>query len=178
VAIAVPALRERLEDIPLLAEHFLSRAARDGLTPRTLSPDAAQSLRAYPWPGNLRQLENTMQRLTITGTDPLITRAEVETALGAPGAGPVLAVEADETLSASVARHLARYFALHGGSLPPPGVYHRVLNEVEVPLIEIALDATGGNQVRAAELLGLNRNTLRKKITEREIEVTRRRKLM
>jgi two-component system nitrogen regulation response regulator GlnG len=178
VAIAVPALRERLEDIPLLAEHFLSRAARDGLTPRTLSPDAAQGLRAYPWPGNLRQLENTMQRLTITGTDPLITRAEVETALGAPGAGPVLAVEADETLSASVARHLARYFALHGGSLPPPGVYHRVLNEVEVPLIEIALDATGGNQVRAAELLGLNRNTLRKKITEREIEVTRRRKLM
>jgi two-component system nitrogen regulation response regulator GlnG len=89
-----------------------------------------------------------------------------------------VAAVADETLSASVAHHLARYFALHGGSLPPPGLYQRILHEVEVPLIEIALDATGGNQLRAAELLGLNRNTLRKKITEREIEVTRRRKLM
>ncbi len=178
VLIPVPTLRERLEDIPALAEHFLTRAARDGLTPRALLPEAAACLRAYPWPGNLRQLENIIHRLMITGTDPDITRAEVEAALGAPAGGTVVPVEADETLSASVARHLDRYFALHGGSLPPPGVYQRVLREVEVPLIEIVLDATGGNQVRAAELLGINRNTLRKKIADGGIEVTRRRKLM
>ena len=77
-----------------------------------------------------------------------------------------------------MARHLKRYFDLHGGVLPPPGLYPRILREVEAPLIEIALDATGGNQARCAELLGINRNTLRKKLTELDIRVTRRRKLM
>ena len=82
-----------------------------------------------------------------------------------------------ESLSESAARHLKRYFDLHGQDLPPPGLYARILHEIEVPLIEIALDATGGNQARCAELLGINRNTLRKKITELDIEVSRRRKL-
>ena len=83
-----------------------------------------------------------------------------------------------EKLSASVARHLKRYFDLHGGQLPPAGVYQRILREVEMPLIEIALDATAGNQAKCADLLGINRNTLRKKITDLDIRVTRRRKLM
>ena len=83
-----------------------------------------------------------------------------------------------EKLGASVARHLKRYFDLHGNMLPPPGLYQRILREVEAPLIEIALDATGGNQAKCADLLGINRNTLRKKITDLDIEVTRRRKLM
>jgi two-component system nitrogen regulation response regulator GlnG len=83
-----------------------------------------------------------------------------------------------ESLSDSVARHLRRYFDLHGAVLPPPGLYARILREVEMPLIEIALDATGGNQAKCADLLGINRNTLRKKITDLDIRVTRRRKLM
>ena len=83
-----------------------------------------------------------------------------------------------DKLSASVAKHLRRYFDLHGGELPPPGLYTRILREVEGPLIEIALDATAGNQAKCADLLGINRNTLRKKITELDIRVTRRRKLM
>ncbi len=178
VTIPVPSLRERLEDIPALAEHFLARAERDGLTPRALSKDAIEILRAYPWPGNVRQLENTVQRLMVTGTDAEISRAEVEASLGTPSGGPVVTMDEAENLSTSVARHLKRYFDLHGGSLPPPGVYQRVLREFEMPLIEIALDATGGNQARCADLLGINRNTLRKKITELGIEVTRRRKLM
>ena len=78
----------------------------------------------------------------------------------------------------AVAKHLRRYFDLHGGVLPPAGLYDRILREVEVPLIEIALDATAGNQARCADLLGINRNTLRKKITDLDIRVTRRRKLM
>jgi len=178
VTIPVPSLRERIEDIPALAEHFLARAERDGMSPRALSEGAAEILRAYPWPGNVRQLENTIQRLLVTATEPEITRGEVESTLGTPAGGPMVALDEAENLSASVSRHLRRYFDLHGGTLPPPGVYQRVLREIEVPLIEIALDATGGNQARCAELLGINRNTLRKKITELGIEVTRRRKLM
>lgn len=179
VTIPVPSLRERVEDILLLAEHFQARLARDGVTPRRFAADARELLRAYSWPGNVRQLENTIRRLTITATGEEITRAEVEAALGnQPAAEPLQGGGDAERLSASVARHLQRYFDLHGTSLPPPGVYQRILREVETPLIEIALDATGGNQARCADLLGINRNTLRKKITDLDIRVTRRRKLM
>lgn len=179
VVIPVPSLRERLEDIPALSEHFLARAARDGLPERRFSSDAAQTLRAFPWPGNVRELENLVNRLVVTSAEEEITKAEVELALGrAASASFVTADISDERLSDSVARHLQRYFDLHGGTLPPTGLYQRILREVELPLIEIALDATGGNQAKCADLLGINRNTLRKKITELEIEVTRRRKLM
>ena len=91
---------------------------------------------------------------------------------------PVEGGGAGEKLSASIARHLRRYFDLHGGVLPPPGLYQRILHEVELPLLEIALEATGGNQAKCADLLGINRNTLRKKVTELDIRVTRSRKLM
>lgn len=180
VTIPVPPLRERVEDILLLAEHFLTRAERDTGSQRRLSPEARELVRAYSWPGNVRQLENAMRRLTVTSAEPEITRAEVVALLGnQPAVEPLKGGAGEgERLSASVARHLQRYFDLHGGQLPPPGVYQRILREVEAPLIEIALDATGGNQARCADLLGINRNTLRKKITDLDIRVTRRRKLM
>ena len=81
-------------------------------------------------------------------------------------------------LAESVEQHLQRYFDLHGDQLPPAGLYDRILREIERPLIQIALDASGGNQLRCAELLGINRNTLRKKVNDLNIEVTRRRRLM
>ena len=183
VAIHVPPLRERVDDIPLLAEHFLARADREGFGARRLGPGAAERVRAFTWPGNVRQLENAVRRLAVTGGAPEIARAEIEEVLG--GAGPAAApadagagVRREEgRLADSVAQHLRRHFDLHAGQLPPPGLYARVLKEMETPLIEIALDATHGNQARCAELLGINRNTLRKKITDLGIEVTRRRKL-
>jgi two-component system nitrogen regulation response regulator GlnG len=179
VTLTVPPLRERVEDIPLLASHFLARDARDGLGARTLRPEASDLVRQYPWPGNVRQLENTLRRLAVTAPEPEIGRAEVEAALGAqPAPRPQTGAATDEQLSAAIGRHLQRYFDLHGGALPPPGLYDRILREMELPLIEIALDATGGNQARCADLLGINRNTLRKKITDLDIRVTRRRKLM
>ncbi|HSF64557.1 MAG TPA: response regulator, partial [Paracoccaceae bacterium] len=179
VTIHVPALRERVDDIPLLADHFLARGERDGNSPRRLSAEARDLVRVYTWPGNVRQLENTLRRLMVTSAEPEITRAEVESVLGSqPALEPMRGGGEGEKLSASVARHLKRYFDLHGGALPPPGVYQRILREVEAPLIEIALDATAGNQARCADLLGINRNTLRKKITDLDIRVTRRRKLM
>jgi two-component system nitrogen regulation response regulator GlnG len=180
VTLQVPPLRERVEDIPLLAEHFLARGERDQGLQRRLSTDAMAVVRAYPWPGNVRQLENLLKRLLVTATEPEISKTEIESALG--GVQPVQISRAGsmdgEKLSTSVARHLQRYFDLHGGQLPPAGVYDRILRELEVPLIEIALDATGGNQAKCADLLGINRNTLRKKITDLDIHVTRRRKLM
>jgi two-component system nitrogen regulation response regulator GlnG len=179
VTLAVPALRERVDDIGLLADHFLARSERDGLPLRRFSREALDLVRAYSWPGNVRQLENTVRRLTVTSSDEMISRAEVEAVLGTqPAMEPMRAQGGGEKLSASVHRHLKRYFDLHGGQLPPPGLYQRILHEMEMPLIEIALDATGGNQAKCADLLGINRNTLRKKITDLDIRVTRRRKLM
>jgi len=179
VNISVPSLRERVDDIPLLADHFLARAEREGAPVRRLSDDAIELVRAYSWPGNVRQLENTIRRLVVTSAEELIGRVEVEAVLGnQPAMEPLSGGGEGEKLSASVAKHLRRYFDLHGGVLPPPGLYQRILREVELPLIEIALDATGGNQAKCADLLGINRNTLRKKITDLDIRVTRRRKLM
>ncbi|MEQ8367946.1 MAG: sigma-54 dependent transcriptional regulator [Roseicyclus sp.] len=179
VTISVPSLRERVDDIPLPASHFLVRAERDGLALRRFSPDAMDLVRAYSWPGNVRQLENTIRRLTVTSQSEEIGKIEVEAVLGnQPAIEPLMGGGEGDKLSASVAKHLRRYFDLHGGVLPPPGLYTRILREVETPLIEIALDATGGNQAKCADLLGINRNTLRKKITDLDIRVTRRRKLM
>ena len=180
VTITVPPLRDRIDDIPLLAEHFIARGARENTGQRRLSDQARAVLRNYPWPGNVRQLENTLKRVLVTSSEPEITQAEIEATLGgAQVTEPARASGIEgEKLSASVARHLKRYFDLHNGQLPPNGVYDRILREMEVPLIEIALDATGGNQAKCADLLGINRNTLRKKITDLDIRVTRRRKLM
>ncbi|MBR9765809.1 MAG: sigma-54-dependent Fis family transcriptional regulator [Rhodobacteraceae bacterium] len=178
--INVPALRERVDDIPLLVEHFLTRAEREGAMRRYLAEDALEMMRTYSWPGNVRQLENAIRRLVLTARTDEISRAEVESVLGnQPETEPLLGGQGEsEKLSGSVARHLRRYFDLHGNMLPPPGLYARILKEVELPLIEIALEATGGNQAKCADLLGINRNTLRKKITDLDIRVTRRRKLM
>ena len=178
--LSVPSLRERVDDIPLLAEHFLLKAEKSGGAARTLSSAAAEILRTYSWPGNVRQLENAIRRLALTSRAAEISAGEVEQVLGSqPELEPMRGSAAtSEKLGASVERHLRRYFDLHGNMLPPAGLYGRILREVELPLIEIALEATGGNQAKCADLLGINRNTLRKKITDLDIQVTRRRKLM
>lgn len=175
----VPSLRERVDDIALLADHFLMRAEKTGQGPRALSEAAAEIFRTYSWPGNVRQLENAVRRLGLTSRAVEISASEVAQVLGSqPELEPMRGAGDTEKLGASVARHLRRYFDLHGNMLPPPGLYSRILREIEAPLIEIALDATGGNQAKCADLLGINRNTLRKKIADLDIEVTRRRKLM
>jgi two-component system nitrogen regulation response regulator GlnG len=179
VTIAVPPMRERVDDIPLLADHFLNKAERDGAPLRRLSEGALTLIRAYSWPGNVRQLENVIKRLVFTASEMDVSRTEVETVLGnQPAMEPHITANNTDKLSGSVAKHLRRYFDLHGGELPAPGLYNRILREIEGPLIEIALDATAGNQAKCADLLGINRNTLRKKITDLDIRVTRRRKLM
>lgn len=178
LTLSLPPLRERVEDIPLLAEHFMKLAAHEPAT--RLSDDAMSKLRAYSWPGNVRQLENTIKRLTILAQGQEITAEDVAAALGEE-TGPTVprtAITSEFSLSEAVEHHVRRYFELHGDALPPPGVYQRILHEIEAPLIEVALDFTGGNQARCADILGINRNTLRKKTLSLDISVTRRRKLM
>ncbi len=175
----VPALRDRVEDIPLLASHFLEKADSGSGAPHALSEGAAKIFANYTWPGNVRQLEHAMRQLALTSRAVEITAAEAGQVVGAlPGPEPTRATGNGEKLGASVERHIRRYFELHGNMLPPPGLYQRILREVEGPLLEVALAATSGNQAKCAELLGINRNTLRKKITDLEIEVTRGRKMM
>jgi two-component system nitrogen regulation response regulator GlnG len=175
----VPALRDRVEDIPLLAAHFLEKAAASAGAPHALSEGATKVFANYTWPGNVRQLEHAMRQLSLTSRAVEISSAEAEQIVGGqPGPEPARAIGNGEKLGASVERHIRRYFELHGNMLPPPGLYQRILREVEAPLIEVALAATSGNQAKCAELLGINRNTLRKKITDLEIEVTRGRKMM
>ncbi|NEK22232.1 response regulator [Sulfitobacter sp. JBTF-M27] len=175
----VPSLRDRVEDIELLAYHFLERADNGNGPARRLSEGASKVFANYSWPGNVRQLEHAMRQLALTSRAPEISQAEAEQVLGAqPAPEPVHAQANTERLGASVERHLRRYFDQHGSMLPPPGLYGRILREIEAPLIEISLAATSGNQAKCADLLGINRNTLRKKITDLDIEVTRGRKMM
>ena len=172
VPLRLPPLRERAEDIPDLVRHFLRRAEEQGLPAKRVDADAIDVLKRYRWPGNVRELENLIRRLAVLHSGDAIPAALVTQELSEPervpgdGAEPV-------SLSAMVERHLAGVFKEHGGELPPPGLYDRILAEVERPLLSICLGATRGNQIRAAHLLGLNRNTLRKKIRDLGLEVIR-----
>ena len=177
--ITVPPLRERFDDIPLLASFFLEKVDRETGISRNFDQAAMKLIQSYTWPGNVRQLENMVKRLGLTAKEANISVGEVEHALSnQPEVSAVLSNGNSDRLASDVAKHLRRYFDFHGSQLPPNGVYQRILKEVELPLITIALDATAGNQAKCANLLGINRNTLRKKISELDIQVTRRRKLM
>ena len=169
VPIALPALRERRGDIAELARHFLDRAAEAGLPRKTLDGAAVAALEAHDWPGNVRELENLMRRLAALSRDDHIGAAEVRATIGtaAPVADAVLDAGIDAAVHAMIER-LARQEprALDDGSL-----YARVIAEVERPLIEAMLARHGGNQLRAARAMGLNRNTLRKRLDTLGIEV-------
>jgi two-component system nitrogen regulation response regulator GlnG len=178
VPIRLPPLRDRTEDVPDLARAFLRKAEAEGLPRKSIAADALDALKEQPWPGNVRELENLMKRLAALTADDVITLADVEKELAARPAAQPAEADRGASLGASVESHLRSYFQLHGDALPPPGLYDRVLKEVELPLIALTLSATRGNQLRAADLLGINRNTLRKKIRELDIPVTRGKTLM
>jgi len=174
VPIRLPPLRERTEDIPELVRHFLSLASNEGLPAKTMDSLAMERLRRHRWPGNVRELENLVRRLAALYSQEVIGIEVVEAELssGLASSDPGVAPE-NEGLSASVERHLRDYFNAHADGLPAAGVYDRVLREVERPLITLTLEATRGNQIKAAQVLGLNRNTLRKKIKDLDIQVVR-----
>lgn len=174
VPIRLPPLRERSEDIPDLVRHFLALAEQEGLATKMIDAEGMELLKRYRWPGNVRELENLVRRLAALYTEETIGADILEVELAEPEFGkPEAQPPVDEPLSAAVERTLSRLFAAHGDELPPAGLYERLMLEVEKPLFSMSLAATRGNQIKAAHLLGINRNTLRKKIRELDIQVIR-----
>ena len=174
VPIRLPPLRERSEDIAELIGHFLAQAIAEGLPTKTIDEAAMDRLKRYRWPGNVRELENLVRRLAALYAEPVIDLRIIEMELAEPAITPEpRGAPEGESLTQAVERHLRDFFEAHKDGLPASGLYDRVLREVERPLISLSLLATRGNQIRAAELLGLNRNTLRKKIRELDIQVIR-----
>jgi two-component system nitrogen regulation response regulator GlnG len=161
VPITLPALRERREDIPTLASHFLDQAAAMGLPRRILSDEATATLVAHDWPGNVRELENLMRRLAALLRDEVIDAAAIRAALG-----PVGAVTSDggDAIEDAVQMLIERIARERPGALDDGTLYDRVIGEVERPLIQMMLARHGGNQLRAARAMGINRNTLRKRL--------------
>jgi len=175
VPIRLPPLRERGEDIPALVQHFLLRARHEGLPPKAIEPDAMARLKAHSWPGNVRELENLVRRLAVLYAQETIGPEVIETELREAAPPALDGAEEGEgrRLADTIGSHLDRVFELHDGRLPPAGLHGRIMREVERPLIIRVLEATRGNQIKAAALLGVNRNTLRKRIRELDIEVMR-----
>ncbi len=182
----LPPLRERSEDIPDLVRHFFNRNVAEGLAQKSLESAALDRLKRYSWPGNIRELENLTRRLAALYPQEVITEqiVEQELSLAAPltssasreaatlSLGPVNHERGagNEQFAAGLDRHVAELFKAFGDNLPPAGLYHRVLRDLEAPLIAATLAATRGNQIRAAEVLGLNRNTLRKRLSDLGID--------
>ncbi|MGN6469947.1 MAG: nitrogen regulation protein NR(I), partial [Rhizobiaceae bacterium] len=177
VPLRLPPLRERSEDIPDLVRHFFRQVEREGLQPKRIAPAGIERMKRYPWPGNVRELENLVRRLAALYPQDEISTEIIETELKTSdqlgGAGGEGGLPEDVSIGQSVEHYLQGYFASFGRDLPPPGLYQRILAEVEYPLVLAAMTATRGNQIKAAELLGLNRNTLRKKIRELGVSVYR-----
>ena len=177
VPLRLPPLRERAEDIADLVRHFVSMTEREGMAPKRFDNEALEVMKTYPWPGNVRELENFVRRLTALYPQDVITReiadSELKPDIAASPAEKGVVRAGPMSIAQAVEENMRSYFAEFGDALPPSGLYERVLAEMEYPLILAALTATRGNQIRAADLLGLNRNTLRKKIRELGVTVYR-----
>jgi two-component system nitrogen regulation response regulator GlnG len=164
VTLNLPPLRERRRDIPLLVDHFLAKYT-DHLGQRIVAPEALDRLVGYEWPGNVRELENVVQRAMVMATGGVILPEHLP--IGAVSAAASVAVDA--TLEEIIERRLldcVRGLREHANA----NLYDLMMGLVEKPLFRAVLRETGGNQVRAAQLLGINRNTLRKKLKEHGID--------
>ncbi len=173
VPIRLPPLRERVDDVPDLAQHFLRLAQREGEPSKTISAEAIRLMQNYSWPGNIRELENLVRRLSALYADEQISAEIVQNELNISDRPTVTGGSGPVDISMAVETHVGQILREYEPNLPPAGMYQRVIDKVEAPLIAMALNACGGNQIKAADLLGLNRNTLRKKIRTHSIEIVK-----
>jgi two-component system nitrogen regulation response regulator GlnG len=174
VPIRLPPLRERIDDVADLVAHFLRASQREGEPVKTISPEAIKLMQAYSWPGNVRELENLVRRLGALYADENISKEIVQAELNIADRQAMPTIDGGPMdVSSAVETHVAQVLREHEPKLPPAGLYQRVIDKVEAPLIAMVLNACGGNQIKASELLGLNRNTLRKKIRAHSIEIVK-----
>ncbi|AEQ51417.1 nitrogen regulation protein NR(I) [Pelagibacterium halotolerans] len=173
VPIRLPPLRERIDDVPDLAASFLKAAQRENEAPKVLSSDALKLMQQYHWPGNVRELENLVRRLAALYVDEVISLEIVQNELNLADRGNFSSKPGPADIVTVIESDLAELFREYEPNLPPAGVYQRIIDRVEVPLISTVLNLCAGNQIKAAELLGLNRNTLRKKIRSHGIEIVK-----
>jgi len=171
VSVPVPPLRKRIDDVEILAQYFLSQISSDGVPELIWSEGALEWIKSYTWPGNVRQFKNLIMSLVATHRGELVSEKDIRTSLqGQPEIEfPNFGIN-NVKLRHSAEAYLRVHFDHCGGVLPAPGLYGRIIAEVEKPLLKFALDATRGNQAKCAKMLGINRNTLRKKISEQKID--------
>ena len=169
VPIFVPPLRERADDVPLLVHHFLNQFTDIGSEKKIIDANALTKLENYQWPGNVRELENLIKRIIILTPHETIDLETINLYLSK--FETINTKNVNISLGASVEKHLNKYFDLHKNELPASGLYNRIIHEVERPLIVKTLKLVKGNQLKASELLGINRNTLRKKIMYLDIDI-------
>ncbi len=169
VPVTLPPLRERRQDVALLARHFLDHAAIQGLPRRQLAGDAITALGAYDWPGNVRELENLMRRLAVLARDEIIGADAIHAMLGAR---TPTSIATDLDIAGAVKALIGRIERENPAALDDGSLYDRVIGEVERPLIELMLARHGQNQLRAARAMGINRNTLRKRLDTLGIDIS------
>lgn len=176
VPIHLPALRERRDDVSLLARHFLELAANDGLPRKMLAEDAARLLSQYSWPGNVRELQNLMQRLSVLCREDVISAGVVRQILPASQISPEHYGESVEQLRSAVRTWARENLTVGSGATMASGeediLHEALLSVVEPVLLKETLRSVDGNQIKAAQLLGINRNTLRKKLTDYGLDPT------
>ena len=168
VPVALPSLRERRQDVALLARHFLERAAEDGLPRKRIDAEAAAVLEGYDWPGNVRELENLMRRFAALSRDEWIGAAEIAAMLRN---SPAEVQSLDGGIEAAILGRLAELGRTNPSALDDGTLYEQIIGEVERPLITATLARHGWNQLRAARALGINRNTLRRRLDDLRIDV-------
>jgi two-component system nitrogen regulation response regulator GlnG len=169
IPITLPPLRERREDIAELTDYFVTKAAREmGAHVRYMAADARVKLAAWNWPGNVRELENTVLRAALLASGSTIHTEDLE--LGRAGGSPRTESNAGASLPELISRRVTEMLEADG---EPRDLYQKIVTEMEKPLIELALKRARGNQVHAARILGLNRNTLRKKLIEHGITISK-----
>jgi len=179
ISLFVPPLRKRIDDLDILVEYFLSQISSDGGPPLSFSEKALVKMRSYSWPGNVRQLKNIILSFNATHRGERVLETDFLTLLqNQPESEYAPFGINNEKLSRNAETYLRSHFDLNGGVLPAPGLYGRIILEVEKPLLKFALDVTQGNQAKCALMLGINRNTLRKKIFEHKLDKKSNNKLV
>ncbi len=168
--IQLPPLRERIEDVEALAKHFLALAAKEGLPSKQINSEAIDQLRMHRWRGNVRELKNVMYRLAVTTREDVIGPEAVLSQRDDPQSSSPSGKGESRSMASAVIQLItaSRHNRQIDGKL-----YEHVLAAMEKPLLEEVMKRTRGNQLRAASMLGINRNTLRKKLQEREVKPSR-----